>query len=260
MADARLALLYRNLALDATWSASSQVSTLPARHLATPVRGEPWRSTGCAGEWVKAQLPQAATVGAVAVVASNLQPNATVLIQGSATDEWSTPFEAPLVPWEARHTRTVWKLLDAPQSFPWWRFYFEDPTNPTGYIQIGVLAFGPVLDFGEAPEPIAYRRIDPSVVGVTDSQTPHRYRKDAITEVTLPLGLLTQAMAVDGLAEAFEDLGQSTDGVLSVFATSPAQDELAKRLNVYGSLVNPLELGYEHVHHWRGSLVFRESL
>lgn len=261
MSDARVALLYRNLGLDATWTASSQVSSLPVRNLASANRQQPWRSTGCASEWLKAQLAQAAAVQGLAIVSGNLTPGATVRFQGSATDDWANPtVDEGLVPWQARRTGVVCAFLEAPVSLPWWRVVFEDPTNPSGYLEIGVVAFGPIFDLGDAPEPIAHRRIDPSAIGRTATGTPHRFRQPPYTEVDLPLGLLTQAQAFADLSDAFEELGQSRDGVLSVFSTAPAQDDLAKALNLYGALVNPLELAYEHIHNWRAGLVFRESL
>lgn len=261
MADPRLALLYRNLGIDADWSASSQVSTLPARNLATENRNEPWRSTGCASEWIKAHLAGPAAVGAVAIVSGNLTASATVRVQANASDDWSAPpFDVALTPWVATRTGVLFAMLASVQTYEWWRLTFADATNTDGYIEIGVLPFGPVFDLGEAPEAPTYRRIDPSLVEVTDSQTPHRYRKALYAEVEVPLGLLTRAVAIDGLAEAFDDLGQSTDGVLSVYSTDPAQDGLAKRLNLYGSLTTPLELVYDHVDQWRDTLTFRESL
>src|SRR3990167_2218268 len=93
-------LLYDNLGLNATWSASTEVATLPAANLGTANRNRACRTTSKATQWFKADLGSALAVGAAALVSPNVTQTATIVIEGNATDAWGAPtYSQALVPW-----------------------------------------------------------------------------------------------------------------------------------------------------------------
>lgn len=263
MALAQLKILYQNHGLRGTWSASSAVGTLPASNLANANRQRVWRSTGITAEWIKVNLGSAKSIAALALVSSNLRASATITIKANSSDAWgSPPFSQVLTPWDASATGVLIAFLSSAQTYQWWRVDLADAGHPDGYLQVGVCALGPVLDLLVAPNDMTFELVDPSPVDYAPSGTPKVYNLSSFVELTMPYALLTQAQAFTDVLTALRAVGRKEDGALSLFATAPSQDDLAKTTNLYGRFRDLPALAFrrDSVNRYDWSVVWRESL
>jgi len=152
---------YTNYADDAVVTASSEVASLPAVNVQSMWKSKPWRSTGCASEWIKFDLGAAPNILAVILTGHNLTSAATVHVQANATDVWTAPSVDITLAWSARDILHLWSSA---QAFQWWRFTVEDAANPDGFIDLGRVYVG----LAPAPDRnfSTYTRqpVDPTVV------------------------------------------------------------------------------------------------
>jgi hypothetical protein len=254
-----LRVLYQNLGLSGTWTASSQVSSLPASFLANAKRTWFWRSTGCTAEWIKVDLGSAQGVKAVALISPNLTAGATITIEGNPTDAWPGAFSQALVPWDPGDSGVLLVFFSALQTYRWWRISFADASNPSGYLQLGVAALGPVLDFGQAPGLPTWRPVDPSLVGWSPGGTPTAFDLPIYMELDIPTQLIAQSFVFPTLMTALRTAGRRRDVVVSVFGAAPSESAIAIDNNRYCRLTDLPELAAQHGGYEDGTLSFRES-
>ncbi|MBD3251192.1 hypothetical protein GF380_01835 [Candidatus Uhrbacteria bacterium] len=91
-----------------------------------------WKSTGVDDETIVIDLGSAQSITAAILHDHNLTDSATVKIQGHTADSWASP----------AFSYTFTSIVDLlshyfSQSYRYWRFYIDDPTNTDGYIQVG---------------------------------------------------------------------------------------------------------------------------
>lgn len=152
---------YSNRVDSATITASSEVASLPASNVAQLWRSKPWRSTGCASEWIKFDFGAAAAVRALALVGHNFTSGATLKIQANATDVWTAPSIDVTLTYHADNVVYLWS---SDQSYRYWRITIVDASNPDGFIEVGRVFLGqtatPERNFTRwAKEPV-----DPTVI------------------------------------------------------------------------------------------------
>lgn len=157
---------HTNYADGAVVSASSEVASLPAANVQSMWRSKPWRSTGCASEWLKFNLGAARSILAVILTGHNLTSAATVHVQANASDVWMSPSVDVTLAWSARDLVYLWTSA---QAYQWWRITIADPANPDGFIELGRVYVG----LAPAPDrnfsSYARQAIDPTVIsGSTD--------------------------------------------------------------------------------------------
>lgn len=294
MTEPILKLLYVNLGLAGTWSASSSVASLPPSNLGHPNRGRPWRSTTAANQWVKVQLAEggafgsgsqvggpdqiggaaeAILVGGAALIDTNLTPQATVTLQGNLVDEWSSPaFTQALTPWDASRRGVMPLYFSAVQALPWWRWVFDDPSNPYGFIQVGVAPIGPVLTWERAGAPgvasapgigVTTRLIDPSLLGRAPAGTPYRFVLPKLFAMDIPTNAQDLGWTYDALWPVLERVGLTGDMVASLYADEPSGASLAsfgmpRTTNMYGAFDGELSMSEVGLY-YRGMLTLVES-
>lgn len=231
-------LLWRNRGLDGTWSATSAVATLPASNLADINRRRVWRSTGLASpERVVVDLGAAYAIDAIAIVSHNLTTGATVTLKGHTADSWAAPdFSEAVTVYDDKDADVVVHFLSAQTTKRYWALEITDAANPDGYVEIGVLALGPVFSFGDAPNDFGLQLVDPSIVSRGPAGTPKTEERQVYAEVTLPWLLLTESTVFGDLQTVLRYVGRNKDTVLSVFASAPPADDVSKSLNLYGRL------------------------
>jgi hypothetical protein len=254
-------ILYDNFGLQATWTASSSVPTLPASNLAQPARQRAWRSLGDTSEWVRADLGLVRSVEAIAIVSHNLTTAAIVTIQAHDADVWTSPlFSASLIPWN-QGASGVWVRMFPVQTYRYWRIVLADPNNTDGYLQIGMIALGPLLTLG-GPQEFEFELIDPSPVSYSVGGTPYGFEMTPYLQAALRYSVLDESTAFGLLQTAIRTAGRRRDCILSVFADDPDADIPAITLNLYGRLmdVTPVAHHRESVTRYEVGLTFRESL
>ena len=196
---------YTNYADSAVVSASSEATALPAANVQSMWRSKPWRSTGCASEWIKFDLGAAKNILAVILTGHNLTSAATVHVQANASDVWTSPSVDVVIPWSARDLVYLWT---ANQSYQWWRITFADAANPDGFISLGRayvgLAPAPERQFSShSRQPVDPTVISPSTDGAEtfDDKAPYHVYAFSWSNV-LPDEIENLAKAV-GLKEYF---------------------------------------------------------
>lgn len=259
-----LKLLYKNEGLAGTWSADTEVATLPASNLKDGNRNRVHRTTGLAApNWWKVDLGSAKAIGAVAFVGSNLRAGKTVTIKGHTADAWSTPdFSTTFTSWTS-DVGVMVKFLAATQTFRWWRFESDDTGNPDGYLQTGVIIPSPVVALTRAPRAFRWGVVDPSLVGYAPGGTPHRSERPDFVLVEFDQGFTAESLVFGDLQTALREAGLHKDLVLSLFPDGPSGDDLAKAVNLYGAFVDLPPFTYAPTlagtdYDW-GPIQFRES-
>jgi hypothetical protein len=132
-------LAFFNRVDSATITASSEVASLPAANVAQAWRSKPWRSTGCASEWIKFDFGSAQAVRALVFVGHNLTSGATIKIQANATDAWGSPSIDLALTYHAANVVYLWS---SDQTFRYWRITIVDAANPEGFVELGRVFLG----------------------------------------------------------------------------------------------------------------------
>ncbi len=258
-------LLYRNYGLAATWSATTAVATLPASNLASPKRQTKCRTTSITAQRFVADFGEAVTLGAVAIATHNFTSAASLAIKMNAADAWGAPaFSTTLTAWDDKDSNVLLKFFDAAQTYRYLAIEPTDAANPDGYFEMGVPVLSPVFSFGDAPNDLRLRFVDPSPVSYAPAGTPHTEERVVFAEVEMDWRLLTEAMVFGDLQTVLRYIGRKRDLVLSTFSTAPSADDISKSLNLYGRLVEipefeALATANGNRYNW-GPVVFRESL
>lgn len=256
-------LLYDNKSLSGTWTASTEVATLPVTNLASSVRREPWRTTSAAAQWAKGYFAGGITIGGFAIVSGNLTTAASVTLKGNNSDSWGSPgVTLALTPWSATLSEVILAFFGAAQTYPWWRLDVDDPTNPAGYIEIGALPLSPVAAFTRGANGLRYRRQNLSARKYSIGGTPYTTARPTYTLVDLQQPTIYDTLLFGDLVAAVDAL-QARDGVMSVISGDPsgAASTMAKALNLYGQLETSPDFEWAGpAGLFRGKLTFRESL
>jgi len=96
-----------------------------------------YRSTAVTSQTITIDLGAATSITAAAIVAHNISTSATIIVAQSATDSWAGATSQTIT-----HNTGVMVNYFTAKSFRWWQFQISDPTNTTGYLQIGRLWLG----------------------------------------------------------------------------------------------------------------------
>jgi len=130
-------LLYNDLVKSGTLTASSEASGYPASNVQHIHLSRKWRSSTDSAESVVIDMGAAVTVDAAAIVGHNLTSAAIVRVEANSSDSWTTPpFSRAFDP-----TEECMMVTFPSQSYRYWRFYFDDGSNPDTYIEAGRLFF-----------------------------------------------------------------------------------------------------------------------
>lgn len=103
----------------------------------------PWRTTGDSDENVVYDLGAAYAIDLFAVINHNLSSGATVTVSAgttSACSDYSTTI--------TYRARDMFKYLASPETYRYWKFRFQDASNPDTYIQIGYIMLGNATTMG----------------------------------------------------------------------------------------------------------------
>ena len=79
---------------------------------------------------------------AIAILNHNISSGATIRIQGNDADVWGAPTFNQLLTW----AEYILFQEFTSGEYDYWRLFVDDPANPDGYIKIGRLYLGEVLE------------------------------------------------------------------------------------------------------------------
>lgn len=263
-------VLYVNHGLNGSWTASSQVPTLPACHLGDGNRQKVWRSTGLGtSDYAAVNVCSTSlSVDRVAFVSFNFTTCAFLAIEGDCTSAFNSGslFATCFAPWHAGRSGVVFADLSTRQTGKkWWRVIACDTGVDDGYYQGGVLAVGQAACMGvDVGDPtITYSVVDPSLVEYAPAGTPKTYQRAPYVTVDLPHRFLAESLIFDtggGLQDVLRSGGLREDMVLSMFTSAPACSCMAVATNLYGRFVESPSFSWQIPSRWHGAVRFRESL
>jgi len=158
-------ITYTNLIDAGTVGSASTVNLLyPVANIQNQRLSKRWRSTTPTAQTVVINLGSAKAVDTVAVLGHNLSGSAAVSVEAHTSDSWGTPALSAIS--LTYNAGVILKYLAAAQTFQYWRFTLDDPTNTDGYVEMGRPWLG------------TYLAIDPSSL---DSFTVTKKRSDTVT-------------------------------------------------------------------------------
>jgi len=123
---------------------SSEQGNFPASGLQNIHLVNSWRSNSLLDQYIKidAGVGNTITADCAVIAAHNLTSGATIKIQGNDTDAWGGP---PTLNETITYNADIMTKLFTSAALRFWRFFFDDPANTDGYIEVGRLSFGPRL-------------------------------------------------------------------------------------------------------------------
>lgn len=142
MAFSNARILYNYATWDAgSLSTSSSISGRRVTNLLVDRLGAGWRTAGgdVTLEWARNALAAPTQITCMGIFGANWTAAATLYVQANSSDSWGSPaynlaVAVPLdtdgVPW--RHV-----IIYLDQTYRYWRFSWDDPTNPDGYLMAG---------------------------------------------------------------------------------------------------------------------------
>lgn len=155
------------------------------------------------GEWILIDAGLPINPDAVALISRRNNPifltsNATIKIQGSHTDAWTTPsFSQNMTISDSIVHYTKDGTYDgiAPEEYRFWRIKFEDLDNPLGYLEFGSGFFGLAVSFdrGAVQIPFNARYLDQSITVTSEGGQTFSDPKQISEEFSLEIFGLTKA-------------------------------------------------------------------
>ena len=94
-----------------------------------------WRSTSPTAQTIVVNLGSAQAVNTVAILGHNLSGSAAVTIEAHTSDSWGTPALSAIT--LTYNAGAILKYLTTSQTFQYWRYIIDDPTNTDGYVEVG---------------------------------------------------------------------------------------------------------------------------
>jgi hypothetical protein len=139
-------ILYENKVRSLTLAYSTQTYLYEAENVVTTNTLQGWRSTTDGASYLLFDAGSGNTITAdcIGFKNHNLNSDAVIKIQGNATDVWTSPSVDVTLTW--RDAQTIFETFTG-GAYRYWRFYVDNSASGTdGYIEIGTLYIGSVLD------------------------------------------------------------------------------------------------------------------
>ena len=211
---------------DATVSASSQTSGLPAGNVQNKLIRKVYRTTGRSNEWIRFKASGGATgINMVFVGKHSFSRNAVVLWQGNTTSNFAsgpalnitlgvvTDALGSVVP-----KIGYFRATSQAYSYLHWRLYFRDSGNASTNVEIGRLAVGRWVEPSQnLREGFTMRYVDPSRRMVNAGRQGYANVRPTYQEFSYSVGYASEVQQ-DQLIALYRSLGQHT---AFVFALDP---------------------------------------
>ncbi len=129
-------IAYANL-IDAGSAPTALTTDLlyPVENMQNQRLAKRWRSTDASAQTIVVNLGSAQAVDTLAILGHNLQGSATVIVEAHTSDSWGTPALSAIT--LTYNAGAILKYLAAAQTFQYWRYTLNDPTNTDGYVEVG---------------------------------------------------------------------------------------------------------------------------
>ena len=225
-------------------TASSAVPTMPVDNLRNQMRGEFWRTTGCAEETLYGDLGEDKLFKIFYLVEHNFTPDCTIRIQANTENDFSSPpydetfnVADPVfgfgeeglgekglggfyVEPEGKIAAPFVKFLnyDENDNSPCYRYIkitIKDPANPDGYLEAGILD---IADYIESERNYQWKNneklIDPSTVSQSQGGVDWENEEEMYVVRRLSIGAITDSQRQFVFKKFFFSVGKTRNFIL----------------------------------------------
>lgn len=182
-------LMTTNYATEAatTVTASTSNARFPSSNLKLPFRSKRWRSTSPTTQNVVFDLATTEAIDSIVLLwpledGIRLSATAVINIQANATDAWTAPAVDQTLTIDNTYV-VASHFFTTNQSYRYWRVTVTDPSNPYGYVELGVVWIGKSLVVPSAQNGFKYSLSDTSKKSETDFG--HKYFDEYPTRATV---------------------------------------------------------------------------
>lgn len=240
-------ILTNNLCSDSATvvTASSSSSLFPVSNLKHQFRSKRWRSTDVTSEWVKFDMLTSEPVDSVVILwpkedGIKLSDSAVVKVQANATNVWTSPAVDETLTIDNTYSIAS-HYFTSDQSYRYWRVVVEDPGNPWGYLELGVVWIGKSLSIQNAQNGFSYRLLDRSKVTTTDFG--HQYVDEYPQSAQLELNYAyLDYDDVQELENAYRVNGNRLPVFVTIDESETALDK--NHFAIYGKFASSFGLGH----------------
>lgn len=236
---------YQNLidASGVSFTASSEVSTLPGSNIAHEFRGRPWRTgTSSAAENIVIDLGSAAAATSVILLDHTLTSgDSSIALEANTSSSWGAPPFSESLTWASG---TISKTFNS-ASYRFWRIKFTKSAAGESR-DIGRVFLGTYLEPTGTPDYDGYDESLEDLTRKTKSRSGQTWAEqlDQFGIIDLSLSRFTQT-DVDNLKTMFETVGQAKNFFCQVQTTSPLNKLwYVKFRRSYGRDIAGLDSGY----------------
>ncbi len=136
-------IIYSNLLDNYTLTESQEDANYPVENVQDIRLAKRWRTSTASAATVKFDVGTGSTItcDACAIIAHNFSASAAVVIQGNTADTWISPGLSQVI----TYREGTMVLYFTSSAYRWWKFAFDDTTNPDSYYEIGRLVLGTYL-------------------------------------------------------------------------------------------------------------------
>ena len=162
-------LMTTNFATEPSTSitASSENVNFPASNLKHPFRSKRLRTeTGVTSLSVVFDLKTAEEIDSVVLLwpkedGIRLSNTATITVQANATDEWSSPAVSETLSIDNTYVLAS-HFFSQPKEYRYWRVVIDDPGNPYGFVELGLVWLGKGLPIDNMQNGFKFELVDAS--------------------------------------------------------------------------------------------------
>lgn len=158
-------------------TATSTNVRFPTSNLKNPLRSKVHRSVSAAGQSLVFDMLTTEAINSVVILwpkerGIRLTGGANIRIQANATNVWTSPAVDQALIIDNEYS-TASHFFTTDQNYRYWRLYIDDPTNPDGYVEVGMVWLGTSLAIENAQNGFKFTKSDTTKVDKNDFG--HRY-------------------------------------------------------------------------------------
>jgi hypothetical protein len=210
-------LFHNEIDLHAPVDFSSERANFWATNVAIHHLIVPWRTLVPDAQYytLDAGVGLTITADCAAIGGHNLTAGATIHVQAHPTNAWGAPDLDETFTWDGGNMM----LFFASTSKRFWRFYFDDPANPDGYIHIGRLALGVFLQMPGIEPGVELPVISTDLASTTPGGQVYIDRGILLKDPAFSLPIVSQAERV-AINAMFAEMGNGKPFFLAVWEDS----------------------------------------
>lgn len=186
-----------------------------------------------------------------------LSDAATIYLQGSATDAWTTPGYSQEI-----FIDNTWDIitlfLTTPQEYRFWRIKVVDPQNAFGYVELGTIVLGKYIDLGRCVDNgFELTWDDGSKLTTNDYGNSYVDEHPIVKEVSFSYNILTYTQS-KSLEDIFRRNGNRTPVLVALDTSETLFDK--DHIVVFGRMQDKFKQSHIITSYFQADLKIRESL